>query len=150
MPSKIQRIEVDYRVKPFDVSFFFTDKPEVPYGACEFKNGSATRKLLNSIENLIRSRKSSKNQKRGRLLTGSELRIAIANKLPVYYVETYDNPQDSHMNYSGVCKITPATVGYYIGNSDIQPEDYRDEDSVESVFPEGSMSVHRVIGISYR
>lgn len=149
MRNSIQRIEINYSVKPFDVSFFFTDKPTTPFGSREFKKGSSTRKLLENIEHLLLAEKSSKKQKRGRLLTGAELRFAIANKLPVFYVETYDNPQDAHMNYKGICKMTPAPVGYYIGQSDIQPSDYRNEDFVESVFPEGSMSVHRVVGIKY-
>jgi hypothetical protein len=84
-----------------------------------------------------------------RLITGKELKYAAAHMLRVRYVEQYHNPQDSHMNYDGVCIMKPANVGYYIGNSDIDPSAWSDDDAVTADFGEGVMYVYAVPGVNY-
>jgi hypothetical protein len=84
-----------------------------------------------------------------RPLTGKELRVAAEKHLPVYYVEEYPNPMDSHMNFHNKCWMKPANAGYYIGNSDINPEYYKDEDIVEGDFLEGTFGVYAIKGIKY-
>lgn len=85
-----------------------------------------------------------------RLLTGKELKIAAEKKLPVRYVESYLNPEDDHMNYDDVCVMEPANMGFYIGNSDIQPNDFKDGQTVSGEFDEGSYGVYAVEGVEYK
>ena len=84
-----------------------------------------------------------------RLLTGKELRAAALAGLPVRYVEKYENPQDRHMNFNEVCTLEPAKSGFYIGNSDIQPADFADDQAVEGEFPEGHFAVYAAPKIKY-
>lgn len=83
-------------------------------------------------------------------LTGKELRFAAENQIPVFYEETYENPQDRHMNFKGVCVMQQANCGYYIGNSDIDPDDYKDDDRVEGEFGEGTFRVCGIVGKNYQ
>ena len=76
-----------------------------------------------------------------RTLTGKELRFAAKHRIPVRYIERYDNPQDRHMNFNGICVMEPAKVGFYIGNSDIDPSAYKDDEPVEGTFEEGTFAV---------
>lgn len=85
-----------------------------------------------------------------RMLLGRELKIAAEKKLPVRYVELYHNPQDSHMEYDGVCVMEPANVGFYIGNSDICPDDFKDDALVGGDFGEGRFGVYAVEGVEYK
>lgn len=39
--------------------------------------------------------------------------------------------------------------GYYIGNSDINPGEYREDQPVEGDFPEGYFRVSAVVGVCY-
>jgi hypothetical protein len=85
-----------------------------------------------------------------KVLTGSELKFAALNNIPVHYKETYVNPHDRHMNFNGVCVMEKAKVGYYIGNADINPSDYSPSDKVEGEFPEGTFAVYGVEGQTYK
>lgn len=67
----------------------------------------------------------------GRPLTGKELRFAAEHHVPVRYVERPFDPSDE--GYDGVTALIPANVGYYIGPSDIDPEEWDDEEKVEAV-----------------
>ncbi len=84
-----------------------------------------------------------------KILTGAELKFAAWNKVPVHYVEKYFNPMDRHMNFSGKCVMEKAPVGFYIGNSDIDPNTIPDSSLAEGEFPEGTWKVCRVAGKSY-
>jgi hypothetical protein len=85
-----------------------------------------------------------------RPLTGKELKIAAKKGLKVRYVERYYNPMDSHMNYNRICKMTPAAEGYYIGNSDIEVDCWKDDDIIDFIeFGEGDFGVYAVPGTKY-
>lgn len=84
-----------------------------------------------------------------RILTGKELRYAADNGLQVHYVEEYHDPHCVGMNYNGVCVMEKAPNGYYIGQSDIQPEFFADDDEVHEVFDEGEFTVYAVDGVNY-
>ena len=83
------------------------------------------------------------------LLTGRQLRIAAEKKLKVRYVENYYSPYDEHMNFDDECVMEEAVIGYYIGNSDIEPEDFSDDEFVGGDFPEGTFGVYAVEGVKY-
>ena len=83
-------------------------------------------------------------------LTGKQLRIAAEKGLKVKYIEHYYNPMDSHMNYNDIYVMTKANTGYYIGNSDIDPEEWDEDQEVEGDFPEGTFGVYAVKGIKYK
>ena len=89
-------------------------------------------------------------RKERRVLTGAELKFAAKNKKPVYYIECYHNPIDKHMEFKGKCVMKEAQEGYYIGNSDIIPDDFDNKDLVRGEFPEGVFSVHSVSGVRYK
>ena len=84
-----------------------------------------------------------------RVLTGKELKFAAENGLRVRYVEQYLNPYDEHKNEDTVCIMEKANIGYYIGNSDIVPEDYSDDELVSGDFGEGTFAVYAVPGVQY-
>jgi len=84
-----------------------------------------------------------------RILTGAELRFAAENKVPVFYEEKYYNPDDRHMNFHGKCVMEKAPSGYYIGKSDISPDEFEPDALVEGVFPEGTFRVAAVAGKQY-
>jgi hypothetical protein len=97
------------------------------------------------------SRKTKKRPRPGRLLTGKELKFAAKNKIPVWYTERYFNQQDQHLNFHKEVVMEKAQGdSYYIGNSDITPNDYRDEDPVDSEFDEGVFSVRAAPGQNYQ
>lgn len=75
-------------------------------------------------------------------LTGKQLRFAATHGLKVRYVEIYHNPEDKHMNFNADCRMEPAKTGFYIGNSDIEPDDYGDDCPVIGEFPEGIFGVY--------
>jgi hypothetical protein len=83
-------------------------------------------------------------------LTGKELRFAAEREIPVLYEEKYYDPSDRHMNFNGECVMTPANVGYYIGNSDINPQDFDDDEPVAGDFPEGTFRVSAVKNQNYK
>ena len=88
--------------------------------------------------------------RKGKVLNGKELQFAAKNKLPVFYVEHYDNPMDRHMNYNGICVMEKARIGYYIGNSDIDPKEFRNDELVSGEIPDGgTYTVHAVKGVKY-
>lgn len=76
-----------------------------------------------------------------RVLTGKELKIAAEKRLKVYYIEHYYNPLDKHLNFKGECYLEKANIGYYVGNSDINPEDFKDGALVMGDFFEGYYEV---------
>jgi len=83
------------------------------------------------------------------ILTGAELKFAALNKIPVFYIETYVNPHDRHMNFKGKCTMEKAKIGYYIGNADINPADYKSTELVQGEFPEGTFAVHALVSRKY-
>lgn len=87
--------------------------------------------------------------RKGSLITGKELKFAFNNKIKVWYVEIYENPLDKHMNFNGPSTMEPATIGAYIGNSDINPEEFKDDEFVEFDFDEGSCAVYKIKGMKY-
>lgn len=87
---------------------------------------------------------------KSRLLTGRELRVAAKKKLKVRYVETYHNPHDSDKDYDSICVMEEANVGYYIGNSDIEPDVFSDSEDVQGDFDEGTYAVYAVDDVEYK
>lgn len=88
-------------------------------------------------------------------LVGRELKVAALKKLKVRYIETYYSPYDSHMNYNHICIMDSVDTeesnqGYYIGNSDIDPDNFEDDDIIEGEFDEGTYGVYPVKGVSYK
>ena len=57
---------------------------------------------------------------------------------------------DSHMNFNDECVMEKASIGYYIGNSDIVPEEWGDEQAVEGDFPEGTFGAYPANGVDYK
>ncbi len=80
-------------------------------------------------------------------LIGSELRVAAIKKLPVRYIERYYDP--SQPWYDETVIMEKANVGYYIGPSDIDPNEFGDDDRVAGEFPEGNFEVCHVSGVKY-
>ena len=77
-----------------------------------------------------------------RILTGKELRVAIKYRRDVFYFEHHHDPRDAHKNFNGRCVLKKATVGYYIGNSDIDPDEWDDDEPVTGDFNEGWFAVY--------
>jgi hypothetical protein len=85
-----------------------------------------------------------------RTLTGKELRVAAEKHLPVYYIETNPNPADSFMNFHDKDFLEKALVGYYIGNSDINPDEFEDDQEVSGEDVDGvTYRVCAIEGINY-
>lgn len=84
-----------------------------------------------------------------RVLTGKELKVAAKKGLRVRYVESYFDPQEKHRRYNKICKMEKAKVGYYIGNSDIDPDEYLDRQLVAGDFGDGLFGVYAVEGVKY-
>jgi len=84
-----------------------------------------------------------------RILTGKELRIAIAKRLKVHYTEKYYSPLDKHLNFKGECILEKAKIGYYIGNSDIDPADYKNDDDVAGEIYGGYFEVCTASKVKY-
>lgn len=82
-------------------------------------------------------------------MTGAELKFAAANGIPVFYEETYHNPKDEHMNFQAECVMEEAESGYYIGNSDINPDDFADDALCDGEFGEGTFRVSSIPGQRY-
>lgn len=83
-------------------------------------------------------------------LTGKELRFAAENNLPVRWVYKEPNPDDKWKNENVVCVMEKANVGYYIGNSDIVPDDYTDDEEVNITDGDGvHFEVRPVKGVKY-
>jgi hypothetical protein len=82
-----------------------------------------------------------------RLLTGAELRAAAEKGLPVRYVERTYDPHEP--NFDAVVTMTKANVGYYIGHSDIDPDDFEPDAEVALDWPEGTGGVYAVRGVKY-
>ena len=83
-------------------------------------------------------------------LTGKQLRVAAGKGLKVRYIENYYNPMDSHMNFNDECIMEEANVGYYIGNSDIELDWFKNNQSVEGDFDEGTFGVYPAKGVDYK
>lgn len=82
-----------------------------------------------------------------RVLTGKELKIAAERGLRVRYVDHPYDPSDSKINR--ICVMRPATYGYYIGPSDINPDDYAPYESVYEDYGAGERWVYAVDGVDY-
>lgn len=85
---------------------------------------------------------------RGHILTGKELRFAAENNLPIFYEEDYHDP--ATRGFFGACVMEKAPVGYYIGDSDINPDEFTDDEVVMGSFPEGNYTVYGVKGHEYK
>jgi hypothetical protein len=85
----------------------------------------------------------------GVILTAKQLRYAAENKIPVFYTEQHENPHDRHMNYKKACVMEPASSGYYIGDSDIDPDDYAEDDLIQGELDDGFFNVTGVVGQKY-
>lgn len=83
-------------------------------------------------------------------LTGKQLTIAAEKGLKVRYMEDFHNPMDSHMNFNEECIMEKANEGYYIGNSDIELDWFKEDQLVEGDFDEGTFGVYPVKGIKYQ
>ena len=86
--------------------------------------------------------------RRGRILTGKELRHAADNGTPVFYEEEYHDPNEK--GFYGETRLEKAPRGYYIGDSDIQPDEFADDEVVMRSFPEGTYTVYEVVGQTYK
>ena len=84
---------------------------------------------------------------KGHILTGKELRFAAENEVPVFYEEDYHDP--AIRGFFGVSVMEKAPVGYYIGDSDINPNEFDDNEVVMGDFPEGKYVVYGVKGHKY-
>lgn len=82
---------------------------------------------------------------KGKILTGKQLREKIAKKERVWYREVYDNPHDKHLDYDGPASLEEAHCGYYIGNSDIEPDDYADDEAVSGETHSSCYGVYELI-----
>lgn len=88
-------------------------------------------------------------KERRETLTGKELRYAAEHKLKVRYVERYHDPREKDKEYNRETKMEPANVGYYIGHSDINPDEFEDDQPVAGDFDEGYFAVYKVPGVVY-
>jgi len=108
------------------------------------------RDFLKSSVSKTKPKKSRKPVVKGELINGQDLKFAAKNKLPVYYVEEYYDPQKKHMNFRGKCILKRIRgTSYYIGKSDIDLSEYTDTAYVHGEFAEGNFAVYKVIGIKY-
>ena len=83
-------------------------------------------------------------------LTGKELKIAAEKKLPVRWVYKEPSAYDKYKNENIVCVMEPANIGYYIGNSDIVPDDYGDHEEINITDGDGvHFEVRPVKGVKY-
>jgi len=95
-----------------------------------------------------------KNKKTEGIITGRELRIAAKKGLMIRYVEKFYNPEDKCKDFDDYfimekCNSVDLDM-YYIGNSDISLEDFKDDDIVAGDFPEGFFEVRRAKGVIYK
>lgn len=84
-----------------------------------------------------------------RVLTGKELKIAAIKRLRVYYIEHYYNPQDKHLSFKGECLLEKANIGYFIRNSVINPENFKDSALVKGDFCGGYFEVCAASKVRY-
>jgi len=82
---------------------------------------------------------------RGKLLTFSEVRKAAEEGVPVWYEEKYHSKENSYMNYNAATTLEPADNGYYIGNSDIDLDLYKEDDEARGEFPEGVFAIYKAV-----
>lgn len=94
-------------------------------------------------------------KKMGDILTGKELRIAAEKKLKVRYVEKYYDFSISNRNYNKECIMEKADTedaadgSYYIGDTDIFVDEWKDNEEVIGDFDEGVFEVRRAKGVKY-
>lgn len=86
---------------------------------------------------------------KNKVLTGKQLRYAAKHGLEIIYTEEYYNPQDSDKNYLVQAALEKTKAGYFIGYSDIDPDDYADEEPVTCDFIDGILNAYAVPGVSY-
>lgn len=82
-----------------------------------------------------------------RALTGRELRVAARKGLRVRYIEHPFDPTDYRLNEVAV--MEKANVGYYVGPSDIDPDEYRDDELVEGETDTCTFGIYAVPGVDY-
>ena len=82
-------------------------------------------------------------------MTGRELRFAAEHKLPVFYVLEHFNPNNKDKNFRGPVTLEKASVGYYIGDYDIDSDQFENDQIVEESFDEGTYEVFGIKGIRY-
>jgi hypothetical protein len=103
-----------------------------------------------ATEFFLQREKDLKNVKKEPLLTKKEVQFAAENRIPVIYKELYANSEDKHLNFHGVCTLEKASKGWYIGNSDIDLENWKENDFISGDFPEGKYSVHAAPNQKYK
>jgi hypothetical protein len=84
-----------------------------------------------------------------RVLTGKELKVAAIKRLQVYYIEKYYNKLERHLNFKGTCNLEKSIKGFYVNNSIIDPNKYKDNDPVCGEFFGGYFEVCALAKIKY-
>jgi len=81
-------------------------------------------------------------------LTGKQLRHAAENKIPVWLEMIHH--ELGRPDFSEEVIMTPAKYGYYIGPTDIDPNDYEDDELVVGHdIDEGTLNVYGLEGVGY-
>lgn len=81
------------------------------------------------------------------LLTGRELKIAAERGLRVKYRRYGYDPQTPDMRWTG--KMEKAKYGYYIADSDIDPDMFEDDEKVRYDDVDSYIGVYKVKGVNY-
>lgn len=85
-----------------------------------------------------------------KLITGKELKFAAQNKIPVFYEERFYNPKYKYAEFNNITTMTKAiSSGYFIGSSDIDPDEWDDNDYVHGHTDEGFINVYKIKGLKY-
>ncbi len=83
-----------------------------------------------------------------RILSGKELKKAAKEGLKVRYMETHEDPYEE--DWDEVCVMEACDgSGYYIGGSDIEPDEFPDDALVSHELDDGMMSVRVAPGVDY-
>lgn len=84
------------------------------------------------------------------ILTGREVKFAAENKLPVYCELIYFSLYDKHKNVRKKCIMEKAPIGYFIASTDINPDEYKQDEYVFADFSDGTLTVRSIPGIIYK
>lgn len=88
------------------------------------------------------------------IMTGKELKFAASNNLQVWVKEEWDDGNAAWKCINKACHLEEGgeyegTKFYYLGNGDIVPEDYEDNDLVQDKFNEGIVTLYKIKGVNY-
>lgn len=86
---------------------------------------------------------------KGEILKGKQLRFAAKNRVPVFCVEHYYSAFEPDRVFCGQCIMEPAKNGFYIGNTDIDPNLFGDDDLVDVDFGDGYLVVYAIAKEKY-